>query len=398
MTSDQFEELKAIQDAYLEMANKRQEEVVEEQLEEAVDNRFSKAEKEKEIAADHKGEEEPAYRSKSPKRSGFSALDRLKAKQGIKEEEVVESERSEKYKTIVSSLDRMRAKATANAELQKLQKQNKEHKKLPEDVEEEIEELDEKSDQAKQNKTQKNNMDASRGAKWKLDNNATGDTVRNWDGKHPSRQSQNKAIGRALRQEEVESLEEEKIPVNHAHDAVGSVLGQSAAVKFATNLKAGTAKHTTWKDINKTLVTQGEQTHHIAKIAAKLKPAQYNEEVEELDEMNVGKKQPRPDTHHIVDKENKPLSLAAYYDKAKAEKDRDEKHPGAKVITRGPRGKVKEEVELDEKELTDTDVKQKEKVVKGMKKNIQSFKDKYGERAKGVMYAVATNIAKKQPD
>ena len=554
MTSEQFEELKAIQDAYLEMANKRQEEVVEEQLEEAVDNRFSRAEKEKEIAADHKGEEEPAYRSKSPKRSGFSALDRWKAKQGIKEEEVFESERSEKYKTIVSSLDRMRAKATANAELQKLQKQNKDHKKLPEDVEEEIEELDEKSDQAKQNKTQKNTMDASRGAKWKLDNNATGDAVRNWDGKHPSRQSQNKAIGRALRQEEVESLEEEKIPVNHAHDAVGSVLGQSAAVKFATNLKAGTAKHTTWKDINKTLVKQGEQTHHIAKIAAKLKPAQYNEEIEELDEisdklatnytaksqkayndpkttpekkanrrkglitaylkskaeanvpttyesveeldevsmatldsyrkkafaepgenrqagralaydksgshgdskvksseeianaksqiktlikpehhskypihkitshtsarkiykdasaaghlieeveldeMNIGKKQPRPDTHHIVDKENKPLSLAAYYDKAKAEKDRDEKHPGAKVITRGPRGKVKEEVELDEKELTDTDVKQKEKVVKGMKKNIQSFKDKYGERAKGVMYATATKIAQKMPD
>ena len=78
---------------------------------------------------------------------------------------------------------------------------------------------------------------------------------------------------------------EEKIPVNHAHDAVGSVLGQSAAVKFATNLKAGTTKHTTWKDINKTLVKQGEQTHHIAKIAAKLKPTQY-ESVEELDEVS----------------------------------------------------------------------------------------------------------------
>ena len=252
MTTDQLDELKAIQDAYLEMATKRQE-AVKEPLEEAVGgfgSHYSKSEKEKEMADDHKDEKETSYRSKSPKRSGFSALDRLKAKQGIKEEEVsadrkigkdgrkvparrivdkdskdyvreeevVESERSEKYKTIVSSLDRMRAKAIANAELQKLQKQNKDHKKLP---------------------------------------------------------------------EEVESLEEEKIPVNHAHDAVGSVLGQSAAVKFATNLKAGTAKHTTWKDINKTLVKQGEQTHHIAKIAAKLKPAQYNEEIEELDEVSM---------------------------------------------------------------------------------------------------------------
>ena len=187
MTSEQFEELKAIQDAYLEMANKRQEEP----LEEAVGgfgSHYSKAEKEKEMSDDHKGEKETSYRSKSPKRSGFSALDRLKAKQGIKEEEVsadrkigkdgrkiparrivdkdskdyvrivdkdskdyvkeeevVESERSDKYKTIVSSLDRMRAKATANAELQKLQKQNKDHKKLPEEVEEEVEELDEVS-------------------------------------------------------------------------------------------------------------------------------------------------------------------------------------------------------------------------------------------------------------
>jgi hypothetical protein len=137
-------------------------------------------------------------------------------------------------------------------------------------------------------------------------------------------------------------------------------------------------------------ITKAQNSQRVSKILAK-------EEVE-LDEMNIGKKQPRPDTHHIVDKENKPLSLAAYYDKAKAEKDRDEKHPGAKVITRGPRGKVKEEVELDEKELTDTDVKQKEKVVKGMKKNIQSFKDKYGEKAKGVMYATATKIAQKMPD
>ena len=60
--------------------------------------------------------------------------------------------------------------------------------------------------------------------------------------------------------------------------------------------------------------------------------------------------------------------------------------------------KLPEEVELDEKELTDIDVKQKEKIVKGMKKNLQAFKDKYGERAKGVMYATATKMAQKMPD
>ena len=52
---------------------------------------------------------------------------------------------------------------------------------------------------------------------------------------------------------------------------------------------------------------------------------------------------------------------------------------------------AKEEVELDEMNIG-------KKVVKGMKKNIQSFKDKYGEKAKGVMYATATKIAQKMPD
>lgn len=68
---------------------------------------------------------------------------------------------------------------------------------------------------------------------------------------------------------------------------------------------------------------------------------------EVVSEMNIGKKKPKPDTHHIVDKEGKTLSLASYHDKASALKDL-EKHPGGKVITLGPRGKVKEEVEITE--------------------------------------------------
>jgi hypothetical protein len=54
--------------------------------------------------------------------------------------------------------------------------------------------LDEKSDQAKQNKTMKNMMDASRGAKYKL-NNPVPDTD------HKTAREKNVAIGRALRNE-----------------------------------------------------------------------------------------------------------------------------------------------------------------------------------------------------
>jgi len=66
-----------------------------------------------------------------------------------------------------------------------------------------------------------------------------------------------------------------------------------------------------------------------------------------VSEMNIGKKKPKPDTHHIVDNQGKTLSLASYLDKASAVKDL-EKHPGGKVVTLGPRGKVKEDVEITE--------------------------------------------------
>lgn len=56
----------------------------------------------------------------------------------------------------------------------------------------------------------------------------------------------------------------------------------------------------------------------------------------------------------------------------------------------------KEEVEpLEEKKLSKAETAKKEKFVKGMKKKFGSFKSKYGERAKDVMYGTATNMAKK---
>jgi hypothetical protein len=67
---------------------------------------------------------------------------------------------------------------------------------MPTNVKEEAEELDEKSDQARQNKTMKNTMDASRGARYKLNN-----PVPDAEPEHKTAQAHNKAIGRALRNE-----------------------------------------------------------------------------------------------------------------------------------------------------------------------------------------------------
>lgn len=55
----------------------------------------------------------------------------------------------------------------------------------------------------------------------------------------------------------------------------------------------------------------------------------------------------------------------------------------------------KEESELSEKTLTPAESKKKEEIVKSMKKGASGFKERYGKRAKEVMYATATKQAKK---
>jgi hypothetical protein len=49
---------------------------------------------------------------------------------------------------------------------------------------------------------------------------------------------------------------------------------------------------------------------------------------------------------------------------------------------------------LSERELTKPETKEKERIVKGMKKNKSDFKDRYGKDADAVMYATATKNAK----
>jgi len=51
--------------------------------------------------------------------------------------------------------------------------------------------------------------------------------------------------------------------------------------------------------------------------------------------------------------------------------------------------------QIDERELTKGEASKKEDYVKGMKKKLSGFKERYGDRAKSVMYATATKMAKK---
>ena len=53
-----------------------------------------------------------------------------------------------------------------------------------------------------------------------------------------------------------------------------------------------------------------------------------------------------------------------------------------------------EQVNIEERSLTPSETETKERNVKAMKKNIAGFKERYGDRAKSVMYATATKQAK----
>jgi hypothetical protein len=56
----------------------------------------------------------------------------------------------------------------------------------------------------------------------------------------------------------------------------------------------------------------------------------------------------------------------------------------------------KEKEDVKEAKMTDDDMVERERIVKGMKKNYSGFKARYGDRAKEVMYATATKQAMKE--
>ncbi len=53
------------------------------------------------------------------------------------------------------------------------------------------------------------------------------------------------------------------------------------------------------------------------------------------------------------------------------------------------------EAQIEERAMTDAETKKKEEIVKSMKKGMAGFKERYGDRAKEVMYATATKQAMK---
>jgi len=73
----------------------------------------------------------------------------------------------------------------------------------------------------------------------------------------------------------------------------------------------------------------------------------------------------------------------------------EQTHTTVEVIDFDPiNGVQHSEIDLEERQMTEPEMKKKEEIVKSMKKGMQGFKDRYGDRAKEVMYATATARAK----
>lgn len=56
------------------------------------------------------------------------------------------------------------------------------------------------------------------------------------------------------------------------------------------------------------------------------------------------------------------------------------------------------ERDLKERELSGTEITDREEIAKGLKSQAKKFKEKYGKDWKNVMYATATNKAKEKKD
>jgi len=110
-----------------------------------------------------------------------------------------------------------------------------------------------------------------------------------------------------------------------------------------------------------------------------------------------------------VFKEEIEKEASTYTDKARDDEKKKKKHfafGGKKKSRHGQSGygkgeevdrefaeAFKEEIELEERKMTDAEMAEREEIVKKLKPKLQSFKDRYGDDAKKVMYATATKQA-----
>ena len=217
------------------------------------------------------------------------------------------------------------------------------------------------------------------------------------DGKAPQADVAAPAV-QAVKNEEVEQLDElmgkgqlPKIAAYHKQK------GDEAKGKMETIRNTNRQVPVPKEKSAKIHAKDAESTYHYTQ-AKRAKALMAKEEVEQLDELSPGT------LKSYAGKAQKDLGVAKQEIQSAGSSGDDEGF--SKAVDRKmnreagiKKAKAKlnaEEVEqVEERSLTEPEMKKKEDVVMSMKKGLQGFKDRYGADAKSVMYATATKIAKK---
>ncbi len=174
-----------------------------------------------------------------------------------------------------------------------------------------------------------------------------------------------------------------------------------------------------WKNTPRETREKGELTGHESKrtstgtvytkkaVKEEASQEEFNKEIEKAKAKASGKvAQPeiaKPAVQAVQQEEVQLEEKRGLWDNIHAKRERIAKGSGEKMRSPGDKGaptekalkQAQESVEqIDERHLTSGEKAEVEKNVKGMKKNLQGFKARYGDRAKEVMYATATKQAK----
>ncbi len=189
-----------------------------------------------------------------------------------------------------------------------------------------------------------------------------------------------------LKEEQIDEASYEKLD-NYVRDAHVSGTGAAARGEIAMHRGQKTRLHRANKTGEKR-----EQGINLAldKMAGRaLVPAKRKEKMEEeYEKVEAGVKK-RPGETHTLHRRN-PGHKTEYHT---ITTDRD----GRKSVKTGnPKYIKKHWDKLEEKHLTPPETRKKEEIVMSMKKGLPGFKERYGKRAKEVMYATATKRAKEQ--
>lgn len=148
-------------------------------------------------------------------------------------------------------------------------------------------------------------------------------------------------------------------------------------------------RHRRHQEIKKKIIDEGNAEN-------KLKKNIYTVKVgndADITRSNYGSKDLRPLTKRTSDSEGLKKSLSKMKRAGRAELKYGKNAGFIQTLNDFGKSVRKEEAEIDEAEMSKPEMKKREDIVKGMKKSISGFKDRYGDRWKSVMYATATKKA-----